>query len=193
MYLISNVKPYGKCWQYRSPIYKTRMWANAQPDGRPAEHRWHLLFNAAKFGWRSLLDCRAVNAAKTRKPLKLPGVPQTTYNSSAAVVGRSSPYCWDIWRRYCCLTSFFPIVDTCISCEGVARQSCTMVCRWRLLATFLRPVYPASRVQHVSDLHLKFTRRPCTISGSIANIQSPTAEIKRGKKKRRRKKEETTG
>jgi len=26
------------------------MWANAQPDGRPAEHRWRPLFNAAKFG-----------------------------------------------------------------------------------------------------------------------------------------------
>jgi len=26
------------------------MWANAQPDGRPAQHRWRLLFNAAKFG-----------------------------------------------------------------------------------------------------------------------------------------------
>jgi len=25
------------------------MWANAQPDGRPAEHRWRPLFNAAKF------------------------------------------------------------------------------------------------------------------------------------------------
>jgi len=30
--------------------YVTRMWANAQPDGRPAEHRWRPLFNAAKFG-----------------------------------------------------------------------------------------------------------------------------------------------
>ena len=29
---------------------KTRMWANAQPDGRPAEHRWRPLFKAAKFG-----------------------------------------------------------------------------------------------------------------------------------------------
>ena len=28
---------------------RTRMWANAQPDGRPAEHRWRPLFNAAKF------------------------------------------------------------------------------------------------------------------------------------------------
>ena len=32
------------------------MWANAQPDGRPAEYRWRPLFNAAKFGWRPLLD-----------------------------------------------------------------------------------------------------------------------------------------
>jgi len=28
----------------------TRMWANAQGDGRPAEHRWCSLFNATKFG-----------------------------------------------------------------------------------------------------------------------------------------------
>ena len=40
---------------YRCPRKKqkrsiTRMWANAQPDGRPAKHRWRPLFNAAKFG-----------------------------------------------------------------------------------------------------------------------------------------------
>ena len=34
----------------------TRMWANAQRDGRSAEHRWRPLFNAAKFGRRPLLD-----------------------------------------------------------------------------------------------------------------------------------------
>jgi len=32
------------------------MWANAQRDGRPAEHRWRPLINAAQFGWRPLLD-----------------------------------------------------------------------------------------------------------------------------------------
>ena len=26
------------------------MWANAQRDSRPAEHRWRPLFNATKFG-----------------------------------------------------------------------------------------------------------------------------------------------
>ena len=34
----------------------TRMWANAQRDGRPAKHRWRPLFNAANYGWRPLLD-----------------------------------------------------------------------------------------------------------------------------------------
>jgi len=38
----------------------TRMWANAQRDGRPAECRWRPVLNAAKFGSRPLLDCRAV-------------------------------------------------------------------------------------------------------------------------------------
>ena len=38
----------------------TRMWANAQRDGRPAEYRWRPLFNAAKFGCRPLLEYRAV-------------------------------------------------------------------------------------------------------------------------------------
>ena len=31
-------------------ITDTRMWANAQRDGRPAKHRWRPPFNAAKFG-----------------------------------------------------------------------------------------------------------------------------------------------
>jgi len=29
---------------------QTTMWANAQPDGRPAKHRWRPLFNAASLG-----------------------------------------------------------------------------------------------------------------------------------------------
>jgi len=65
-----------------------------------------------------------------------------------------------LWRTYRCLTSFFPFADMCLSCEDIARQSCAMVPRWRFLATFLRPAFPASRVQQVSDLHLKFALRP---------------------------------
>ena len=42
-YIESSLQSQGKA-------YRTRMWANAQRDGRPAEHRWRPLFNAAKFG-----------------------------------------------------------------------------------------------------------------------------------------------
>jgi len=35
---------------YSTEQHSTRMWANDQRDGRPAEYRWRPLFNAAKFG-----------------------------------------------------------------------------------------------------------------------------------------------
>jgi len=52
--------------------------------------------------------------------------------------------------------NFFPIVDICRSCEDTARQSCAMVPKWK----FLRPVFSASLVQHISDMHSKLTLRP---------------------------------
>ena len=63
-----------------------------------------------------------------------------------------------------------------------------------IFGDFLRPVFLASLMQHVSDLHLKFALRP-HMCGSMADIQSATAEIRRGKKRRKkeRKKEVTTG
>jgi len=39
------------------------------------------------------------------------------------------------------LNKFFPIVDTCLSCEDMARQSCAMVSRWR----FFCVLYLATR------------------------------------------------
>ena len=62
---------------------KTRMWANAECDGRPAEYRWCPVFNAAV--WltpTTRVPCS--NTAKTRNPLKLPQVPQTNETISAA-------------------------------------------------------------------------------------------------------------
>jgi len=56
-------------------------------------------------------------------------------------------------------TRFFPIVNTCLSCEDTARRSCAMVPRWRFFGDFLRPVFSATRVQHISDLHSKFALR----------------------------------
>jgi len=127
------------------------MWANAQRDGRPAEYRLRRLFNTAVW--------LCSNAAKKRNPLKFAGCHKLTKRSQSPV-GQSSPYCKDMWGRYCCLTSFFPIVDTCHNCEDIVRQCCAMVCRWRFFASFLRPVFPASREQHISDLHFKFALGP---------------------------------
>jgi len=71
----------SRCLQNNSKIIQgyrihlnTRMWANAQRDGRPVEYRWRSLFNAAV--WltpTTRVPCS--KAAKTRNPLKLPGVP----------------------------------------------------------------------------------------------------------------------
>ena len=75
---------------------------------------------------------RCSNEAKTRNPLKSVGVPQTRQPISAV----SAPYCEDIWRRLLLFNKFFPIVDTCLSCEDIAQQNCAMVPRWRILAVF---------------------------------------------------------
>jgi len=65
-----------------------------------------------------------------------------------------------MWRRYCCLTRFFPIGNACLSSDDMTQQSCAMLHRWRFLASFLRPVFLASRVPHISDMHSKFALRP---------------------------------
>jgi len=58
----------------------------------------------------------------------------------------------------------FPIVDTCLSCEDIARQSCAMVPRWPFFGDFLGPAFPASCVQHISDLQSKFALGPHHVS-----------------------------
>jgi len=103
--------------------------------------------------------CRAVTLPRRETSWTLQGYPKLV-NRSQPLVGRKFAILWDVWRRYCCLITFFPIVDTCLSREDIARQSCAMVPRWQFLVTFLRLVFSASRVQHVSDLHPKFALRP---------------------------------
>ena len=80
--------------------------------------------------------------------------------------------------------TFFPIVDTCLSCEIQPDK----VVRWCQNGDFLRPVpvFPASRVQHISDMHSKFALRPHCVSKYMVDTQSATAEIRRRKKERRK-------
>ena len=74
----------------------------------------------------------------------------------------------------------------CLNWEDIARQSCVMVPRWRFFCVlYLQRV---AFLQHILDLHLMFH----TMCASMVDIQSSTAEIRRGKKERKIE-EETTG
>jgi len=66
----------------------------------------------------------------------------------------------------------------------VAKIQPDIVVRWCPDGDFLRPVFSASHVQHVSDLHPKFAQGH-TMCASMVDIQFATAEIRRGKTVRR--------
>jgi len=51
---------YSKQEKAKKKQKATRMWTSAQRDGRPTEYRWRRVLNAAQFGSRPLLKCRAV-------------------------------------------------------------------------------------------------------------------------------------
>jgi len=58
-----------------------------------------------------------------------------------------------------------------------------MVPRWQIFGDFLGPAFPASNVQHVSDLHPKFALRPY-------HVWKYGRQLSSGEEKRRKKTEE---
>jgi len=70
-------------------------------------------------------DCQEGN------PLKLAGVPQTSGPISAAS-GPKFAILWGHLEEILLLNNFFPIVDKCLSCEDIARQSCAMANFWAI-------------------------------------------------------------
>ena len=84
---------------------RTRNVGQCPRDGRPAEYRWRPL-QRRKVWLTPTTGVPCSNAVKTRNPLKLAGCPKLTKRSQP-LVSRSSPYCKDMWGRYCCLRSFF--------------------------------------------------------------------------------------
>jgi len=103
------------------------MWADAQRDGHPAEYRWRPLLNAANFGWCPLLEYPAVTLPWHETHWNQLGCPKLP-DRPQPLVGRCSPYCGDIWRRHCCLTSFFPIVNMCLICPHLLCRAA--ITRW---------------------------------------------------------------
>jgi len=100
------------------------------------------------------------NAAKMRYPLKFAGVSQTPEPISAISGPKFAILCSADVEDILLFNRFFPSVDTRLSCEDIAGQSCSIVLRWRIFGYFLHPVFSASHVQHVSHLHSKFALRP---------------------------------
>jgi len=73
--------------------------------------------------------------------------------------------------------------------EDIALQRCAIVRRWRILASFLRPVFSASSVQHISDLLSKFALRPHHVWKYGRHPICDIWEYRPGKNERRKKKE----
>jgi len=95
------------------------------------------------------------NAAKTQNLFKFVGVPQTPEPISAVSGPKFTILSGDV-EEVLVLNKFFPIVDTCL----VAKIWPDKVVRWYRDGNFLRPVFAASHVQQISDLHSKFALRP---------------------------------
>ena len=98
------------------------MWANAQCDGRPAEHICGALCSTPQ----SLADAHYLTAVREPKLTIL----------------------WEHLEDILLLNRFFPIVDRCLSCEDIARQICAMMPRWRFSATFCVLYFSEPRGAH---------------------------------------------
>jgi len=144
--------------------------------------------HAKLIGWSPLSDVGPVTKPRPETHWNLLGCPKLV-NRSQPLMDRSSPYCDNIWTRYCCSTAF-PIVNTCLNREDTARQSSVMVRWWLIFGDFLRSVFSASRMQHISDLHSKFARRP-HMCGSMADIRLRIGEEKRRRRRERRRQNRT--
>jgi len=154
------------------------MWTNDQRDGRPAKY----ICSTSQFGWHPLLQCRAVTLPRRETRWNLQGCPKLA-NRSELLVSRKFTTLWEHVGRISLFNKFFPIVDKCLSCKDIVRQSCVMVPRWAIFGNFLGPAFPASRVQHISDLHSKFALGSHHVSKyGRHRICDRTTEIRRGKK-----------
>jgi len=71
----------------------------------------------------------------------------------------------------------------------VAKIQADKIVRWcpngKFLAIFLQPVFPASRLQHISDLHSKFALKPHHVWKYGRHPMSDHWESARKKKERR--------
>jgi len=125
------------------------------------------------------------NAAKTRKPLKLAGVPQTTGPISAATRPKFTILSGHVEEILLFNKFFFRLS---IYVPSLRRYSPIQLCdgaQKAIFGDFLGSAFPVNRAQHISDLHLKFALRakatPCVEVWQTSNLR----RLRLGEKKRR--------
>ena len=139
-------------WQNSVRGQEPRKYAYTVPAKETAKH-------CAKFGWPPLSDVGAVTKPRRKTRWNLLGCPKLT-NISQPLVGRSSPYCRDTWRRYCNLTIFGrPFLNgspyaigplfVCLSCLysdqpclSVTLVHCGQTVRWIKMKLGMQVVWP---------------------------------------------------
>jgi len=136
-----------------------------------------------KFGWPLLSDIGAVMKPRHEPRWNLLGCRKLA-NWSRLLVGSSSPYYGDMRGRYCCLTGFFRLsIHTLI-----VKIQPDKVVRWcahgDFFVIFASCIFSACSTFQTSILNSHWGHIMCR---SMVDIQSATAEIRRGKKWRKKK------
>jgi len=92
---------------------------------------------------------------------------------SQPLVSRSSPYCGEIWRRYCCLTTFFPTQCTGTSC---IHTTTTTTILWPFVRDYPgEPVPEEHSPTHHPDHHpiiISFFHLPRSIASSLFKLRA---------------------
>jgi len=96
------------------------------------------------------------NAAKTWNPLKFAGVPQSPEPISVV----SEPKFTILWAHVEEVFLFNKFFFRSLIHAFIAKIQPDKTVHWCRDGNFLHPVFSASRVQYISDLHSKFALRP---------------------------------
>ena len=124
------------------------------------QQRYHTFWRCALFSTPVSFNC-----CIRRKALKLTGVPQTNETISAAS-GSKFTILWGHVEEILLLNNFF---SDCLYTPQLQRYSPTKF--WDgaqmaiFYASFVRPIFSASHVQHISDMYSKFALRPQQMYG----------------------------
>ena len=115
------------------------------------------------------------NAAKTGNSLKFTGVPQIRQQILAASRPKFTCILSGYVEEVLLFNKFFPLSIHAL----VAKISSGKVVRWcpdgAFFGDFLGPAFPASHMQHISDMHSKLIRTratPCVEVWQTSNLQS---------------------